>query len=73
MRELRNNGGAVIERVLHGSRLVVTRDGAEVAELRPIGRPALSAAELVARRRMLPPVDPDGLRRDLDEILAPAL
>jgi antitoxin (DNA-binding transcriptional repressor) of toxin-antitoxin stability system len=73
VRELRNTGGAVIDRVIHGARLVVTRDGADVAELRPVGRPPLSAAELVARRRTLPAVDAERLRRDLDEILDPTL
>lgn len=35
MRELRNHGGEVLDRVARGEVLVVTRDGAEVAELRP--------------------------------------
>jgi hypothetical protein len=46
----------------------VTRDGAEVAELGP-GHPALSTAELIERRRDLPKVDPDLLRRDVDDVL----
>jgi hypothetical protein len=28
---------------------------------------------IIARRRRLPPVDPDELRRDLDRVLDPAL
>ncbi len=36
MRDLRNNGGEVLRRVEHGERIVVTRDGAPVAELRPL-------------------------------------
>jgi len=35
IRELRNRGGEVIERVVQGERLTVTRDGHGVAELRP--------------------------------------
>ena len=66
VRELRNNGGEVLARVARGEAVVVTRDGAEVAELHPRRRPALPAADLVARRRSLPDVDPDVLRRDVD-------
>lgn len=35
VRELRNHGGEVLDRVARGEALVVTRDGTEVAELRP--------------------------------------
>ena len=69
VRELRNNGGEVIERVLRGERLIVTRDGAPVAEMRARPRTVPSPAELVARRRRLPLIDPDALRRDLDEVI----
>ena len=54
VRELRNNGGAVLAKVARGEAVIVTRDGAEVAELHPRRRPGLAAAELVARRRSLP-------------------
>jgi prevent-host-death family protein len=69
VRELRNHGGEVLDRVARGAAVVVTRDGAEVAELRPRARRSPSAADLVARRRHLPPVDPGALRRDLDAVL----
>ena len=69
VRDLRNHGGEVLDRVARGLAVVVTRDGAEVAELRPLARRSPSSAELVARRRHLPPVDPDALRRDIDETL----
>ena len=69
VRELRNRGGEVLTAVERGEHLVVTRDGAPVAELRPLRRRGLSAAELVARFQQLPPVDPNQLRRDIDEIL----
>jgi prevent-host-death family protein len=36
VRDLRNNGGEVLRRVEHGERIVVTRDGTPVAELRPL-------------------------------------
>jgi len=73
VRELRNRGGEVLDRVSRGENIIVTRDGAEVAELRPRRRPSPSAAELIARRRHLPQVDPDDLRRDIDAVLDPAL
>ena len=73
VRELRNRGGEVLDRVSRGENIIVTRDGAEVAELRPRRRPSPSAAELIARRRHLPHVNPDILRRDIDAVLDPAL
>jgi prevent-host-death family protein len=69
VRELRNHGGEVLDRVARGETLVVTRDGAEVAELRPRARRSPSPADLIARRRHLPRVDPDALRKDLDSVL----
>jgi prevent-host-death family protein len=69
VRELRNHGGEVLDRVARGESLVVTRDGAEVAELRPRTRRSPSPADLIGRRRHLPSVDPDVLRRDLDSLL----
>jgi len=73
VRELRNRGGEVLDRVTRGETLVVTRDGTEVAELRPLRRRSPAAADLIARRRHLPEVDPDALRRDLDTVLDPRL
>jgi prevent-host-death family protein len=73
VRDLRNHGGEVLDRVARGEVVIITRDGAEVAELRPRPRPGLRAADLIARRRHLPPVDPDALRRDLDSVLDPGL
>lgn len=36
VRDLRNHGGQVLERVERGETMVVTRDGRPVAELRPL-------------------------------------
>ncbi|MCL1897481.1 MAG: type II toxin-antitoxin system prevent-host-death family antitoxin [Micrococcales bacterium] len=66
MRELRNQGGQVLELVERGQCFTVTRDGKPVAELRPINRRSLPTAELVMRAKKLPRVDPDGLRNDID-------
>ena len=73
VRELRNDGGAVLDRVARGEELIVTRDGAEVAELRPRRRRPPAAADLIERRRHLPKVDPDLLRRDIDTVLDSAV
>jgi prevent-host-death family protein len=73
IRELRNHGGDVINRVTRGEVMVVTRDGAPVAELRPLPRPRLSGVTLLDRWRHLPVVDERQLRIDLDSILDPSL
>ena len=73
VRDLRNHGGEVLDRVARGETLIVTRDGAEVAELRPLLRRAIPAAELIARRAHLIPVDPDRLRQDIDDFLDPTV
>lgn len=69
IRELRNHGGEVVDRVEQGGHAVVTRAGRPVAELRPIARPPVRAATLLERRRRLPAVDPDLLRTDVDDLL----
>ena len=68
IRDLRNHGGEVIDRVERGERLTVTRDGRHVAELRPLGPLPVKAEVLVERWSRLPRFDPDGLRRDLDQV-----
>jgi prevent-host-death family protein len=69
IRDLRNHGGEVIDRVEHGERLTVTRDGRRVAELRPIERRPLKADVLIERWARLPRFDPDALRKDLDQAI----
>ena len=73
IRELRNKGGEVIERVIGGEVLTVTRDGIPVARLSPLPSRTLTAEVLLERRRHLPPVDPAALRRDVDEIIDQSL
>jgi prevent-host-death family protein len=73
IRELRNHGGEVIDRVAQGERITVTRDGRPVAELHPLGKPALPIAVLLDRWRRLPAVDPDRFRADVDAVLDSAL
>jgi prevent-host-death family protein len=73
IRQLRNHGGDVVDRVAAGERVIITRSGKPVAELRPVRSTGLSATVLLRRWRRLPVVDPDGLRADLDDVLDPSI
>lgn len=66
VRELRNDGARVLERVIAGEELTVTRDGHPIAELRPIGKRHLDARTLIERFARLPAVDPVTFRSDVD-------
>ncbi|MDT3396759.1 type II toxin-antitoxin system prevent-host-death family antitoxin [Streptomyces sp. B1866] len=67
-REFRNNSAAVMDAVEAGETYHITRNGTEVAELRPLRRRrGLSAEELVARHRGLPHVDHARMRQEADE------
>lgn len=73
VRDLRNKGGEVLDRVERGERVIVTRDGRPIAELRPLPRRSAGPVELIERRKRLPRVDPDALRRDIDSVVSPTL
>lgn len=73
VRELRNHGGRVLQRVAGGETLTVTMDGEPIAELRPVAGRALSAAVLLERWRRLPRVDAQQLRADLDSVIDASL
>jgi prevent-host-death family protein len=73
VRELRNHGGRVLDRVARGEAIVVTLDGRPIAELRPIAGHPLNAETLLKRWRALPRVDLKRLRADLDRYLDPAV
>ena len=73
IRELRNHGGDVVDRVQAGERMTVTRSGRPVAELVPVRRPPLRAGALLERWRGVPQVDPVRLREDIDATLDPSL
>jgi len=67
-REFRNNSAAVMDAVEAGETYHVTRNGVEIAELRPLGRRRrLTADELVERHRKLPRVDRARMRNEADE------
>jgi prevent-host-death family protein len=73
IRELRNHGGDVVDRVLAGECLTVTRAGKPVAELRPVPKRGIDTATLLHRWRNLPQVNADEFRHDVDEILDASL
>jgi prevent-host-death family protein len=68
IRELRNQGGEVVDRAASGEQITITRSGRPVAELRPLRAP-LSADAVLERARRLPEVDPVTLREDIDRLL----
>jgi len=73
IRDLRNHGGDVVDRAARGERITITRSGKAVAELRAVPRPPVSAEALLARLRLLPAMDADALRADVDQILDASL
>lgn len=73
IRELRNHGGEVVDRVARGEQITITRAGKAVAELRPVSRQPLTAETLLARWQRLPAVDYPAMRAELDEVMDPAL
>jgi prevent-host-death family protein len=73
VRELRNDGGRVLDRVERGESLTVTRDGHAVAELRPLSRRPLRASALLSRWRRLAQVDAARLTTDIDAALDSSL
>lgn len=73
VRELRNEGGRVLDRVERGESLTVTRDGHAIAELRPLARRPLRASTLLGRWQRLAHVDADRLKADIDAALDSSL
>lgn len=73
IRDLRNHGGDVVDRVAAGERLTITRDGRPVAELRPVRLQGIAAATLLERWQRLPAVDANALRRDIDAVIDQSL
>lgn len=73
IRELRNNGGEVVDRAARGESIIITRAGRPVAELNGLQRRGLPAAELVRRWRALPALDARALRAAVDAAVDPSL
>ena len=73
IRDLRNHGGEVIDRVETGEQITVTRSGKAVAELRRLQKVGPDPITLLERWRHIPIVDPHGFRADIDELIDPSL
>lgn len=73
IRELRNNGGVVADRVLAGEQITVTRAGKPIMQLVPLPPPALSAAALLERWQHLPQIDYQRFREDLASVFDEAV
>ena len=73
IRDLRNKGGQVVDRVMRGEQFLITRDGQAVAELHPVAREPLDSETLLARWRALPQVDATEMRNEIDELMDPSL
>ncbi len=73
IRDLRNHGGDIVDRVAAGEQVTITRAGKPVAELNPAARTPLTREELIERWSLLPPFDPDRLRADIDAIINPQI
>ena len=69
VRELRNYGGQILDRVEGGESMTITRDGTPVARLTPLPRPRLTATALCERWANLPRIDADELRDDIAAVL----
>ncbi|HEX7172987.1 MAG TPA: type II toxin-antitoxin system prevent-host-death family antitoxin [Candidatus Limnocylindria bacterium] len=73
IRDLRNHGGDVVDRVEAGEHVTVTRDGRPVAELRPVRSRGIAAVALLERWHRLPAVEAVALRRDIDAAIDQSL
>ena len=72
MRDLRNQGGEVLDEVMRGATITVTRQGRPVAELRPL-RKGSDTANLLDVWRGTPTFSLEQLRTDLAHILDDSL
>ena len=73
IRDLRNHGGDVVDRVSRGEIVEITRSGRQVAQLRPLPAAGKSAAAILAAWQKLPQLDVEQFERDIAEILDPSL
>lgn len=71
-RELRNDSAAILREVQAGQRIIVTRNGVPVAELRPIGpRRFVPRGAIAEAAQRAPRIDVDRFRADLDALIDP--
>ena len=71
-RQLRNESAAVLRDVQAGQRMIITRNGTPVAELRPVSRRRfVPRAVIVEAGRGAPRIDAARFRADLDALADP--
>lgn len=73
IRDLRNQGGKIVDRVEAGEEVTITCNGRPVAELRPVRRPPLDLDVLVRHRKGLPRLDVEKFRAEVDAVIDQSL
>lgn len=72
IRDLRNEGGQILDSVMRGATVTVTRQGRPIAELRPL-RQGTDTARLLEQWRGTPTFSLERLRADLAHTLDDSL
>jgi prevent-host-death family protein len=72
IRELRNQGGEIVDRAANGERITITRAGKPVARLIPL-EPEPTSDVVLERFRGLAPIDYDAFRADVDEVMGASI
>ncbi|HEY6730923.1 MAG TPA: type II toxin-antitoxin system prevent-host-death family antitoxin [Solirubrobacterales bacterium] len=67
-RELRNNGGEIVDRAARGEQITITRNGKPVAQLSPL-HPEPTADVVLERFRKQAPIDYEAFRAEVDEVM----
>lgn len=71
-RELRNNGGEIVDRAARGEQITITRGGKPVARLSPL-HPEPTADVVLERFRGQAPIDYEAFRAEIDEVVGELL
>lgn len=71
-RELRNNGGEIVDRAARGEEITITRSGKPVARLSPL-YPEPTSDVILESFRGLPSIDYKAFRADVDEVMGELL
>lgn len=69
VRDLRNNGGEILDAVMRGEGMTVTRQGRAIAELQPLRGPGVRIETLQKAFKRGPTLRHDELRADMAEFL----
>jgi prevent-host-death family protein len=69
VRDLRNYGGQILDRVQKGETVTITRDGTPAAILSPVPEPNISTRVLLSRWQHLPRIDGELLREEIADIM----